>query len=408
MRVVKIPVQMHQTPVPPTRKRRRGIWLPLAVVAILVAQLSRPLPAPSVKLIIPSVTAAENTQLAMPDYGQSAVAAKGYGMLETHGSQTQLSTASIAKVITALCVLERKPLRIGEKGPMITMTRADIDFFKAEVEQNGSRVDVYEGQKMSEYQAIQALMIPSANNIANTLAVWAFGSLDAYQTYANNFVMRQGLVNTRIGSDASGYDPSTASSASDLVRLGMLAESNPVLLEIATQRQATFPLSGTMTNYNSILGDYGITGLKTGNNEQNPGAFLMTGAFSVGTKNIQFSGTVMGASSLSEALASSRALAASLPDNFEKRVIATSDRAVARYTTRWGSTGELYPTRPETSLVRWKGDTIELSLQEAQRDKNGKYSAYLDIRSGSLVTTTPIQTARPVAGPSLVWRLTRI
>jgi D-alanyl-D-alanine carboxypeptidase (penicillin-binding protein 5/6) len=41
------------------------------------------------------------------------------------------------------------------------------------------------GEELSEYQALQALLLPSANNIAETLARWAFGSIDAYNAYAN-------------------------------------------------------------------------------------------------------------------------------------------------------------------------------------------------------------------------------
>ncbi|MGB4967120.1 MAG: hypothetical protein WBO35_02870 [Candidatus Saccharimonadales bacterium] len=406
MRVVKIPVQTYQQPAQKPKRKPNAMW-PLGIaLALVVVQLLRPVPSPFVKLSVPATIPPESTALALPTYGQAAVAAKGYGILGTSGAQEQLSTASIAKVITALCVLERKPIKPGEKGPMLLMTRADVDFFKAEIEHNGSRVDVYEGQKMSEYQAIQALMIPSANNIANTLAVWAFGSLDSYRSYANNYVMRQGLVNTRIGADASGYDPTTVSSASDLTRLGLLVEANPVLLEIAAQTEATFPLAGTMTNYNSLLGQHGITGLKTGNNEQNPGAFLMTGAFQVAGQKVQYSGAVMGADSLSEALASSSQLAASLPSNFENRIIFKTNQTVGTYHTVWGARGELTASR-DLSLVRWKDDAIKMTLQTPEKNSSLAPPA-LTVKSGSQTHTVPLKYKQPPARPTWWWRLTRL
>lgn len=397
--------QTYQKPVETKKPPKKTLWVGLGIATATTFQLLRPIPAPTYTLTTSAKIPSNKTALALPTDGQGAVAAKGFGMLGTSGAQTQLSTASIAKVITALCVLERKPLKPGEKGPLITMTKSDVQFFRDEIERNGSRVDVYEGQRMSEYQAIQALMIPSANNIANTLAIWAFGSLDAYQTYANNYVMRQGLVNTRIGSDASGYDPSTVSSASDLTRLGLLAESNPVLIEIAAQTEATFAMAGTMTNYNTLLGQNGINGLKTGNNEQDPGAFLMTGAFLLEGRKVQYSGAVMGASSLSEALQNSNRLAASLPINFEKRLVIANGQNVARYETKWGKKG-LVRARKEISVVRWKGDAITLSLESQENDAM-KTAPTLTVKNGSQVLTQSLRYESMPTHPSLWWRLTR-
>lgn len=409
MRVVKIPVQ-HQSSAVPTPKKKRGkrAYFGVVVVVLSIVQLCRPLPAAEIKLALPTTIPGKDTTLALPAYGQSAVTVKDYGLVATSGAQTQLSTASIAKVITALCVLERKPLQPGQKGPSITMTRRDVELYQQEVAQNGSRVQVYEGQKMSEYMALQAIMIPSANNIANTLAEWAFGSLEEYSAYANNFVMRHGLVNTRIGTDASGYDPSTASSASDLARLGVIAEANPVLMEIAGQASATFPLSGQMTNYNTILGKNGITGLKTGNNEQNPGALLWTGKTSVANRTLQFAGAVAGASDLAEALESSRMLAASLPQNFEKLTIAHAEQVVGRLTTQWGSTADIVFEAP-VSIVRYRGDAITIRLTTITTDGvTTKKIGVAAINVNSSTVSKNLILRQPAQQPSLVWRLTRL
>ncbi|QQS18315.1 hypothetical protein IPL68_06900 [Candidatus Saccharibacteria bacterium] len=50
-----------------------------------------------------------------------------------------------------------------------------------------------------------------------------FGDHATYAAYANNYLERNGLIHTRVGNDASGYDPSTVSTAEDLARLGILA-----------------------------------------------------------------------------------------------------------------------------------------------------------------------------------------
>lgn len=369
-----------------------------------IFQLQRPVPPPSTSLVINQTIAAGTSALAVPTYGQSALYIEGYGVVKTTGNQEHVSTASITKVITALCVLERKPLSLGEQGPTLTMGRNDYELYQQEVSQNGSLLPVYQGMQITQYNALQAIMIPSANNISNSLAIWAFGSLEAYSEYANNFVMRHGLVNTRIGSDASGYDPSTVSNASDLVRLGAIAAKYPVLMEIAAQKSADFPFSGRLYNYNGALGTAGINGLKTGNNDQNLGGLLTTGMTNTGGKNVLFSGAVLGASSLQEAISDSKKLATSISANLQTTPVAEPKTVVAAATTEWGETIPVQ-TSSAITVTRWADHAINISLSQPAATND----------AGSLVTSvngkrssSPLIYQTPVKGPSLWWRLSRL
>ncbi|MCA9328007.1 serine hydrolase, partial [Candidatus Saccharibacteria bacterium] len=268
---------------PPQRKpveRRKNTkvarWVVLMVLIAGLVNYARPLPSPTTLVQLPDTLAPTSVAVAWPSPGYGSLFVDGYGAVAAQQGDDIIATASIAKVITALCVLEKSPLQPGETGPLITMTQEDLDLYNAEIGRNGSRLYVEPGEQLSEYQLLQAMLIPSANNIANTLAVWAFGSLDAYQTYATNFAQRHELVRTHIGTDASGFDPSTTSTANDLAKLGQLAVANPVLAEIASQKSASFPRAGTIYNYNSALGVSGIDGVKTGNNDQNLGGLLFS------------------------------------------------------------------------------------------------------------------------------------
>jgi D-alanyl-D-alanine carboxypeptidase (penicillin-binding protein 5/6) len=179
--------------------------------------LSRPLP--QLQPVVSAVSLPTATGLPViswPSVGQSAVAIPGTSILESHGKQTSAPTASVAKVITALAVLQKKPLEIDRPGPSLTLTAADVAIYNSYVAQEGSVVPVSNGEQITEYQMLEALMLPSANNIADSLAIWAFGSLTNYQVYAQHYVTGLGLKSTHIGSDASGYSPSTISSARDL------------------------------------------------------------------------------------------------------------------------------------------------------------------------------------------------
>ncbi|QQS19580.1 D-alanyl-D-alanine carboxypeptidase [Candidatus Saccharibacteria bacterium] len=393
----------------PRRRLKKRIFFTLAILGLFIGvQLMRPLPEAAVAFELPAVPAPQPVSLLWPDSLRAAVGAGGFGVLATSGTTEPLATASIAKVITALCVLEKSPLQLHESGPLIAITSRDVALYNDQIQQNGSRLPVQEGMQLSEYQALQALMIPSANNIADTLVIWAFGSNEAYSTYANSYLERHGLVQTQVGSDASGLDPSTVSTASDLAKLGLLARKNNVLMEIAGQRTAVFPFGDEYENYNRVLGRAGINGLKTGNNDQNPGALLFTADLAVAGKTLQLSGAVMGAESLSAAMEASVNLVGSVDENFEQTTFVQKNQKVGTVRTAWGSVATV-TAKDNLSLLRWKNQSVEYR-------KSAKTSTALEPQTiGALVAhagqqqaSTPLVISSPAAGPSLLWKLTRL
>ena len=174
--------------------------------------------------------------------------------------------ASEAKLITALAVLKKYPLALNQAGPAITLGPSDVAIYDKYQSENGSDLVVVNGEKLTEYQMLQAMLLPSADNIADSLAIWAFGSLTDYTVFANQYVKSQGLSETTVGSDASGFDPSSMTTAANLVNIGQLVMTNPVLASIVGQPTATgFPVVGTIKNVNLVLGKDNIIGIKTGN-----------------------------------------------------------------------------------------------------------------------------------------------
>lgn len=404
MRLVTLPTHPHRT-----RKKRRVVrWRFVAASTCLVlaaANYARPLPPPALRLSLPTPPAPVAPAVAWPAYGQASLTAAGLSTVLTHGAQTPLSTASIAKVITALCVLEKYPLAPGQTGPVLTLSEADVALYRLQLGLDGSNLPVYAGERLTQYQALQALMIPSANNVADSLAQWAFGSLDAYATYANEYVQRHGLVHTTIGSDASGLDPSTKSTAEDLARVGLIAAGEPVLMEIAAQPWATFPYGGRQNNYNTKLGAAGINGLKTGNNTENPGAFLYTAPIRVGSREVLITGAVMGAANLAQALDSSEALVASAGQAFEQVTYAAERQPIGTLVAPWGSR---VPVRTEKPLIltRWKGTALQVHSTSTPYNGPGKVGT-VDVRADTLRASTSVVTDHPLPGPSVWWRLTR-
>ena len=215
------------------------------------------------------------TPLPWPNYGQAAYGVIDDGVLaQSKETAEPVPIASLAKTITALAILRQKPLAVGEQGPMITLTKEDEALYREYVAKSGTVVQVKAGVQISQYQALQAMLMPSANNISDTLARWAFGSVEEYNKYANEMLRELGISQTTVA-DASGYSSETKSTASDMVKIGLLYMQNPVLQEIALQPKATIPFTGVVYNNNAFHNEDGIVGIKIGFTEEAGKTFLV-------------------------------------------------------------------------------------------------------------------------------------
>lgn len=215
------------------------------------------------------------TPLPWPSYGQAAYGVIDDGVLASSSEKEEpVAVASLAKTITALAVLKQKPLAPGEQGPMITLTEADEALYREYVAKSGTVVPVKAGVQISQYQALQAMLMPSANNISDTLVRWAFGSVEEYNKYANEMLREYGISQTTIA-DASGYSSETKSTASDMVKIGLLYMQNPILQEIALQPKATIPFAGVIYNNNATHNEDGVVGIKIGFTEEAGKTFMV-------------------------------------------------------------------------------------------------------------------------------------
>ena len=129
-------------------------------------------------------------------------------MLGAHGGSAPVPIASLAKIMTAYVVLRDHPLPAGGSGPAITVTAADAAAYASDQRQGQSVVKVAAGEKLTERQALEAMLIPSGNNIASMLARWDAGSEGAFVAKMNARARSLGLRSTRYA-DASGADPAT-------------------------------------------------------------------------------------------------------------------------------------------------------------------------------------------------------
>lgn len=360
-----------------------NIWkFGLAVLAILLAAgiylYQRPLP--PVQASVSTIgSRGQSVSLPWPTYGQGALAEKDFGLLASHGEQKAVPMASTAKIVTALAIVKQKPLKIGEQGPIITISQADVDSYNSYYSRGGSVSKVAVGEQISQYQALQAMLIPSANNMANSLARWAFGSIDAYVTYANQMLADMKLKNTKVA-DASGFSADSVSTAEELVKLGEVLIENPVLAEIVGQASAELPVAGKVNNINWLLGSDGVIGIKTGSTDEAGGCFVFAAKREILDQDMTFIGAIMAAPTRNQVIADSRTIIRGLDSNFEKRTIAAKDQVVGSLSTAWGATAEVVLAEDFKAVV-WK-------------DKNIEVKTYIDNLTAPLKGGTQVGTIR--------------
>jgi serine-type D-Ala-D-Ala carboxypeptidase (penicillin-binding protein 5/6) len=221
--------------------------------------------------------------IAWPADGVSAAEVTGSGVLQGPGADRPVPIASVAKVMTAYVVLHDHPLSAGGTGPQIVVDPSEAAAYPAEVRAGESVVPVQAGEVLTERQALEALLLPSADNVAWMLARWDAGSLGAFVDRMNAVARQLGMTSTHY-TDPSGLAASTTSSAADQVRLGIAAMGQPALAEIASQSSAVIPVAGRVENLNRLLGVDGIVGLKTGSTSAAGGCVVLAARAKTGDR----------------------------------------------------------------------------------------------------------------------------
>lgn len=336
---------------------------------------------------------------------QAAVGIDGYGLIGSSGAQTPTPTASIAKIVTALSILRKYPLAAGQPGPTITLTTADVNDYNNYVAEDGSVIKVVAGEQLSEYQALQAMLLPSADNMADTLANWGFGSTTAYAAYANQLVKSLGMDSTTI-SDASGFSPSTVSTADDLIILGQAALASPVITQIVGESSAVLPAAGTVSNVDRLLGQDNIIGIKTGNTDQAGGCFLSAAKYNLGEgHSVTVIGVVLKRVTLQAALDSTLPMLASVRNQLALKTT-VAGTPTGSYTTPWGDKADAVTKTSLTTeylpgIVSYANTANGLTPPVDA----GTTSGSLEVGISGDKDISPVVLSQPITAPSLSWRL---
>ncbi|WP_104192714.1 D-alanyl-D-alanine carboxypeptidase family protein [Cryobacterium sp. Y82] len=395
------------------RRRRLAVFSVLLIVlggiGYVGATNLAPVPPSTASIVQPGALSQPAAAPAWPAFGASAIGAVGFpGVLASTGEQDTVPIASIAKMVTALVILDAKPLGAGEGGPEITFTDADVDRYYDALAENGSVAPVVSGMVLTQREAFEAMLLPSANNYASSLAVWAYGSVDNYLEAAKTWLADNALTQTSIA-DTSGLSASSVSSLADLVEIGKLVVGHPALAEIVALPSAVLPVIGTITNTNKLLGRGGVDGIKTGTTDVAGACLLFSTDFTIGSSAVTLVGVVLGGDTHSELNSAIAALIASIQPGFHEVVLAEEGAVFGSYTTQWGDVSDIVAERAASVLV-WSDSPIAgaATAKDVQLGRAGDEVGEVSFTIGTAMPTTvtvPLELQRTLTDPGPAWRM---
>jgi D-alanyl-D-alanine carboxypeptidase (penicillin-binding protein 5/6) len=227
-----------------------------------------------------------------PLRGQGAyVLDNGRPALSPH--QQPVPIASVAKVMTAYVVLKHDPLRVDDSGRRFVVGQDDVVDTETRRREGQSVVAVRAGEQLTERDALIAILLPSANNVAVLVARQVAGSVASFVAETNDTARALGMSHTTY-TDPSGYDDGTVSTALDQLRLAQVVAKDETLAAMMATRSYWLPVAGEVANTNTLLGQDGFVGMKTGSDEAAGGCLMFRSVWHTESGNQSLIGVVLG------------------------------------------------------------------------------------------------------------------
>jgi serine-type D-Ala-D-Ala carboxypeptidase (penicillin-binding protein 5/6) len=402
------------------RRRRRGRrWLLLLVLILLVAaagafvgvRLKVQDPAPAVTPVLAGTVRvpAHPVTLPWPTTGQGAIAVPSIGIEVASGPEKPVPVASLTKLMTAYVVLHDHPLTLNQPGPTITVSQADVDDYNLDVASNDSSALVALNEQITEEQVLGGLLVHSADNYADLLARWDAGSIPAFVAKMNADAVRLGMLHSHFA-DASGINPFSSSTASDLLKVAAPDMANAAFASLVKMPSITLPVAGTISTYTPLLGLQGTIGVKSGFTTAAGGCDVLAVIRTVQGKPVLLLAAVTGQEGPNVlALAGLHALA--LVDAVGPLIGSTTvvpGNQVEAHVSEGGTSVNARATA-SASMLTWPGVTATRVLRPARHvsdhPRRGTQVGIVVVTLGTQHVAVPVRLERDVPPPTLLQRL---
>jgi D-alanyl-D-alanine carboxypeptidase (penicillin-binding protein 5/6) len=230
--------------------------------------------------------------LEWPDVGSAALIIPSLGVRESWHDQV-VPIASLTKMMTAYVTLQKLPLGLGQTGPCLTITTADVVTYEQLTGEGESSAYVTEGENLCEIDLLNGLLVHSASNYAVLLADLVAGNTQNFVALMNETAHRLGLHDTHYA-DVSGFSPDSVSTALDQGELAVVLMKSPLVRAIVDQSSVTLPEAGTVNSFTPYVGTDNVIGVKSGRTAQAGGCDVMAMTFIQGTTTQTLYAVVLG------------------------------------------------------------------------------------------------------------------
>lgn len=181
--------------------------------------------------------------------------------------------ASTTKIMTGILAIE-----MGNFSDVVTASRQAIEPITLE----DSHMGIYIGEQLTFEQLVTSMLVYSANDAANVIAVHLSGSIDEFVNIMNQKAQELGMTNTHFANPCGSHNDDHYTTAHDLAILAQYAMQNETFREIV--KMPIYKIAPTekyteeriLVNTNLFLGTsrsvshyYPLcTGIKTGHTSQ--------------------------------------------------------------------------------------------------------------------------------------------
>lgn len=176
-------------------------------------------------------------------------------VLYEKNANTRLLPASLTKIMTALVAMD-----FYDDDSILSVKNGHVA--------NGNTIDLKKGDKLTAYDLLYGLLVPSGNDAAVTFAENYPGGYQAFISRMNSKVTEMGLLNTHFSNVSGVESPNHYTSSYDITMIAIKALARPQFSSVVSTQKVTlqslkgniYPLETT----NTLLGKDGIFGVKTG------------------------------------------------------------------------------------------------------------------------------------------------
>ena len=231
-------------------------------------------------------------------------------------ANAELQVASLTKLMTAYVTVEREPVTA-------VLTEQPYDATPGE-----SLAHVRPGTRLALPDMLRAMLLPSGNDVANSVAIDVAGSVSRFvalmKFWASLLKLGRTGFTTPVGLDTP---PGNHSTAFDIARLANVLLRDPLVAAIVDERSARLSDGQIVHNRNDLLGRYHwVVGMKTGHTVD--AGYCMVGAARL--DGVHLVSVVLGAPSVAVRDADTVALLRYGLERYRRAVIARTGQPFAR------------------------------------------------------------------------------